>query len=300
MERRNFLKYTLAASAAITVGGWDSYLQAAGSSVAASKFKKSMMWGCIGVEGSVLEKCKAVKAAGFQGIEPNSHMNRQEVLDALKSTGLQASSVCNDRHWKLHMSSPDKAIREQGMEAMIVALEDAKAYGTDAVLLVPGIVSDAVAYNECWERSTECIKKIVPTAEKLGVKICIENVWNNFLLSPMEAARYVDQFNSKFVRFYFDIGNINIYGWPDQWIKILGNRLGRVHIKEFSKALADKEGRGKGFSPALGEGDINWPKVMEAIKSVNYGPWLTVEHSGGESLEGLKKISAFVDKISAY
>ncbi|MEG1935872.1 MAG: sugar phosphate isomerase/epimerase family protein, partial [Rikenellaceae bacterium] len=170
----------------------------AASVTAQPKFQKSVMWGVVGMEGSsVVEKCKAIKAAGFDGVEFNSHMNREECKAALKASGLVASSVCNSQHWTYLMSSPDAKVRQQGVDAMIVAMEDAKAYGTDAVLLVPGRVSEDVSYDECWNRSTECIKKLVPIAEKMGVTMCIENVWNNFLLSPMEAARYVDQFKSK-------------------------------------------------------------------------------------------------------
>lgn len=300
MKRRTFLKHTLAASAAIAMGNHIRVAEAAGAmNLGNNGFKTSMMWGTVKTPGTILEKCKAVKAGGFDGIEPDSHMNRDEVIAAMKASGLVASSVCCSTHWKTPLSSPDANVRKEGVEGMIVALEDAKAYNTDAVLLVPGKVDDTVSYDDCWSRSTEEIKKLIPVAEKLKVKICIENVWNNFLLSPLEAARYVDQFNSKYVGSYFDIGNIQNYGWPDQWIKILGPRIFRIHIKEFSKEMADKEGRWKGFSPKLTEGDINWKKVMASIKEAKYHPWLTIEHHGGESPEGLKDLRQRLDKIIA-
>ena len=255
------------------------------------------MWGSIKVEGSILDKCKAVKEVGFQGIEPNSHMDRREVIDAAKTTGLAITDVCCSTHWGKPLTHPEASVRQEGYEGMIVALEDAAVYGTDAVLLVPGIVNETVTYDECWNRSTEGIKKLLPTAKKLKVAICVENVWNNFLLSPIEAARYVDQFKSPYVKFYFDCGNILVYGWPEQWIKILGNRLGRIHIKEYSKKIADKQGRSAGFTAPLTEGDVNWAKVMDALRQNYQHSWLTTEQGSNKTMEELKDLSGRFDKI---
>jgi hexulose-6-phosphate isomerase len=301
MQRRIFIKQTLLAAGALAVPSVRSH--AAGlsrqetSAPANAAFRKSIMWGTVGMEGSVLEKCKAVKAAGFAGIEPNSHMNRQEVIDAMKTVGLTASSVCCSTHWQKQLSDPDAAAREESMEGVRTALEDARAYGTDAVLIVPGTVNEHLRYDECWERSSDCIRRLLPAAEKLKVRLCVENVWNNFLLSPMEACRYVDQFNSPYVGFYFDCGNIMVYGWPEQWIRILGNRIGRIHIKEFSKKKADAEGRWKGFDAALTEGDVNWAAVMKEARQSYRGQWLTTEQGGGDTPEGLTGLSRRLDKI---
>jgi hexulose-6-phosphate isomerase len=302
MQRRQFIKNTL-----ITAGAWSvssavdaTFVAQNGESVAREQdyaLRRSIMWGSVGVEGSVLEKCRAVKAAGFDGVEPNSHMDRNEMIDAVKATGLAFSSVCNSKHWEFLLSHPDVAVRRKGIEAMIVAMEDAKAYGTDAVLLVPGVVSEDVGYDDCWNRSTECIRELLPAAKELGVKMCIENVWNNFLLSPLEACRYVDQFESPFVRFYFDCGNILVYGWPDQWIKILGERVGRIHIKEFSKQIADKQGRWNGFGVDLTEGDVPWERVIRQIRNSYKGGWLTTEQGGPRSLEELLDLRTRLDKI---
>jgi hexulose-6-phosphate isomerase len=261
--------------------------------------KKSIMWGSVGMQGSILEKCKAIKEAGFEGIEPNSHMDRKEVLDAMQATGLKASSVCNSKHWDLPMSHPDKAIRQQGMDAMIVAMEDAKAYGTDAVLLVPGRVDENVSYDDCWKRSTACIRQLLPVAQDLKVKICIENVWNNFILSPLEARSYIDQFNSPYVGFYFDCGNILVYGWPEQWIKILGYRVGRIHIKEFSNKIGNSQGKNAGFGVKLTEGDVRWKEVIEQIRNEYVGGWLTTEQGSSRTLEDLKDLSSRFDTILA-
>jgi len=252
------------------------------------------MWSTIGMEGSVLDKCKAVKEAGFQGIEFIGQMDRKEVLDAVKATGLGVADVCTSAHWNSH---PDAAVRQEGFERAVVALEDAVAYGTDAILLVPGRVSETVAYDECWERSVEGVRKLIPIAEKLKVKICIENVWNNFLLSPLEACRFVDQFNTPYVKFFFDCGNIVLYGWPEQWIKILGDRIYRVHIKEYSREIADKQGRSAGFRAPLTEGDVNWAAVMTLLRNNYQQEWLTTEQGSNRTPEELKDLNGRLDKI---
>jgi hexulose-6-phosphate isomerase len=302
MQRRTFIKQTLLTAGALVVPAAGSHAVPAGHEASApveASFGKSIMWGTVGMGGSVSEKCRDKKAAGYAGIEPNSHMNRQEVIDAMRATGLVASSVCCSTHWQKPLSDPDVAVREEGMEGMRTAMEDAKAYGTDVVLLVPGTVGEHVRYDECWERSSECIRQLLPTAKRLNVRICVENVWNNFLLSPMEACRYVDQFNSPHVGFYFDCGNILIYGWPEQWIHIMGERIGRIHIKEFSRRKADAEGRGKGFDLPLTEGDVDWAAVMSALRKHYRGQWLTTEQGNSKTPEELTDLSRRLDKILA-
>ena len=300
MHRRNFIKNTILATGALSLPVAE-YKIFAGSAAAArpvaTDFKKSIMWGTVNVEGSILDKCKAIKEVGFQGIEPNSHMDRKEVTNAAKATGLAITDVCCSTHWSKPLSHPDADVRQEGIEGAIVALEDAYAYGTNAILLVPGIVNETISYDECWNRSVDGIRKLLPVAEKMKVMICIENVWNNFLLSPMEACRYVDNFNSPYVKFYFDCGNILAYGWPEQWIKILGDRIGRIHIKEYSKQIADQQGRGAGFGAPLTEGSVDWKKVMEALRQNYPNVWLTTEQGSNKTLEDLKDLSERFDKI---
>jgi L-ribulose-5-phosphate 3-epimerase len=288
MNRRQFTKRTAMASAFLTAVPFPGF-PVAGSALQRN-LKKGIMWGSIGTGKTVLEKFQAAKLAGFDGVEVDSHLDRNEVLRARESTGLKIHSVCDSRHWKLLLSSPDPKVREDGVEALKVALEDASVFGSDAVLLVPGRVTEAVSYDECWNRSVEEIKKAIPTAEKLNVKIAIENVWNNFLLSPMEAVRYIDQFQSPFVGAYFDCGNILAYGWPEQWIKILGKRIAKVHIKEYSRKIADTEGKSAGFKVKLREGDVNWSAVMKALDETGYQGWTGIEMPGGDTPEGLKDL----------
>jgi len=258
----------------------------------ARQIKKGIMWGSLRVGKTITEKFQAAKPAGFDGVEVNSHLDRNEVLKAMDLTGLPVPSVCDDRHWKYLLSDPDPKNRELGIEALRLSLEDAKAYGADTVLLVPGRVNETVSYDVCWNRSVEEIKKVIPMAEKLKVKIAIENVGNNFLLSPLEAANYVDQFRSPMVGFYFDIGNIlPYYGWPEQWIRILGKRIAKIHIKD------NRRKRVEGESVKLGEGDVNWKEVMKAMDDIGYSGWATIEYPGGDTPEGLKDLCDRLVKI---
>jgi L-ribulose-5-phosphate 3-epimerase len=297
MNRRQFAKNTMMASAmlsAATLPGISNLIIAPPRTL-----KKGIMWGSIGFGQSIMEKFQAAKAAGFDGVEVMSHLDRNEVLKARDATGLIIPSVCGANHWKFPLSDPDPAIREQGVTALKVSLEDAAAYGADTVLLVPGRVSETVTYDDCWNRSVEEIQKVVPMAINLKVKIALENVWNNFLISPMEAASYVDQFKTTFVGFYFDCGNILVYGWPEQWIKILGKRLAKVHIKEFSRKIADTQGKSAGFKVNLLEGDVNWSNVMKALDNIGYSGWTTIEQPGGSTPEGLKDLCDRLVKIQA-
>jgi hexulose-6-phosphate isomerase len=297
MNRREFTKNTLLASAAIGTGTFSGISEVV--KPAARNLKKGIMWGSIGVGESIMEKFKFAKDAGFDGVEAMSHLNRAEVLKAMETTGLPVTDVCGELHWKYLLSDPDPSVREQGVTALKLALQDANAYGTDAVLLVPGRVSDTVTYDECWLRSTDEIKKALPLAEKLQVKIAIENVWNNFLLSPMEAATYVDQFKSPYIGFYFDCGNILAYGWPEQWIKILNKRVARIHIKEYSKKIADKQGKSAGFGVKLMEGDVNWTAVMKSLDDIGYTGWTTIEQPGGDTTEGLADLCSRLKSIQS-
>jgi hexulose-6-phosphate isomerase len=141
--------------------------------------------------------------------------------------------------------------------------------------------------------------KVIPLAEELGVKTAGEDVWNQFLLSPLEAARYVDEFKSRAVGWHFDVGNIINYGWPEQWIRILGPRIQKFHIKEFSRKKRDAEGLWKGFDVKLLEGDDNWPAVMKAVDDIGYHGWVMTEQPGGDTPEGLKDLADRLGRILA-
>ncbi len=300
MNRREFLKGS-ASALAISLLGSGAMAHNANAQAEAHQrsIKKAIMWGTVGVKGSVLEKMQAIKEAGFQGTEMMSHMNQDDVLRARDETGLIIPSVCGAHHWSKPLSDPNPTVREEGVAALKQTLRDAKRYGATSVLLVPAVVNQEVSYNDAYTRSQAEIRKAVPLAEELGVKIAIENVWNQFLLSPLEAARYVDEFNSSAVGWHFDVGNVITYGWPEQWIRILGKRIQKLHIKEFSRKKRDKEGLWKGFDVPFLEGDNNWPNIMKALDDIGYDGWGISEQGGGGSPEGLKDLSERMTKIFA-
>ena len=275
-------------------------LTASSSSASAPLNKKSLKFGMIKTEGTVLEKFKLVKSLGFDGVEMNSpnDLNDEEIINARDETGIAIPGVVNSVHWKKPMSHDDPTVRAECTESMIHALHACKKYGGTTVLLVPAVVSESVSYADAWERSTEEIKKILPVAEETGIKIAIENVWNNFLLSPLEAARYIDQFESKMIGWYMDIGNIVRYGWPNQWITTLGSRILKIDIKDYSRTKQKEEGIWEGFKVKLGDGDSDWPAVNKALAQVGYSGWGSAEVPGGDH-ERLKEISERMDRLYA-
>lgn len=298
MTRRSFLALS-ASAAALAANAPLTLSLAAAESTGPRKLRKGIMWGTIGVKGSVMEKMQAVKAAGFAGVEPMGGMDQDEMVRALTETGLQAGSVCCHTHWAKPLSDPNPAARATGLEGLKQSLHDAKRYGAPSVLLVPAVVNEKVSYADAWTRSIAEIEKALPLATELGVRISIENVWNNFLLSPLEAARYVDEFKSPFVRWHFDVGNVIHYGWPEQWIRILGPRIQTLHIKEYSRAKAEKQGKGAGFDAEFLTGDNRWPEVMKALDDIHFSGWAIAEQGGGGSPEGLAKLSREMDRIFA-
>ena len=297
LNRREFIKISSGALAAAALHS--TPLTAADSVPQKRNIKKGVMYATVGMKGSVLEKFKAIKAAGFDGVEPMSHMNQDEVMKAFEETGLKAASTCCNTHWNKPVSDPDPKVRAEGLLGLQQALRDAKRYGASSVLFVPAVVNQQVSYADAYQRSQQEIRKAIPLAEELGVKIAIENVWNHFLLSPLEAARYVDEFNSPWVGWHFDVGNVITYGWPEQWIRILGKRIQKLHIKEFSRDKANKEGLWKGFEVEFLKGDNDWQAVMKALDDIGYDGWGIAEQGGADSPEGLKKLSQEMDRIFA-
>ena len=297
--RRDFLKTgsSALAFAALSPLGF--------SAVVPSKkreLKKAIMLGTVGFPGSTLEKFKAIKEAGFAGVEPRSHMPVDEVLKARDETGLQIPSVCCNTHWAENLAHPNPGTRERALAGLRQSLQDAKKYGASSVLFIPAVVNKEVSYADAYTRSQEELRKAIPLAEDLGVKIAIENVWNNFLLSPLEMARYLDEFESPFVGAHFDIGNVLRYGWPEQWISILGKRIQKLHFKEYSREKMQNAGVLKGFDVQYLEGSNNWPKIMKALDEIGYNGWGIAEpaySNPATDAAGLKNVSERLDKIFA-
>jgi len=287
IDRRTFLKSTGTALAASFASGFSVSSAAEGT----GPWKKAFMLGFS--QGPILPEFELLKAAGFQGVEllsPNK-LDRDEVLRARDKTGLIIHGVSGSRHWQDTLSDPDPAVVERGLAAIRKELEDCKAYGGTTVLVVPAVVNKQVSYREAYKRSQENIRKLLPDAERHGIKLAIEEVWNKFLLSPVEFARYIDEFESPWVGAYFDVGNVVEYGYPQEWIRELGKRILKIHIKEYKKE--------KRFSYHLGEGEIDWAEVRQALLDVGYQGWITAEVPKGD-LEALKDVTRRMDHLLKF
>ncbi len=292
MKRRSFMK------AGAFLGAAGLTLGARAWPVRHGTLKKAVKFGMVQEDRSILEKFELLKSLGFDGVEMDSpsDLDRNEVIAARDATGLPIHGVVDSVHWRKTLSHPDEAVRAEGLAGLMTALEDAHAYGASTVLLVPAVVNKNVSYADAYKRSQEEIRKALPKAGELGVKIAFENVWNMFLLSPLECARYVDEFESDYVGWYFDVGNVVNYGWPEHWIRTLGHRILKLDIKEYSRSKRDKEGPYAGFRVPLGEGDCDWPAVTAALAEVGYEGWATAEIAGGDRVR-LQEIASRMDSI---
>ena len=281
-NRRSFLKTSATAIATTAIAGSATASLFAGERPAV-KLKKAVKFGMVQGKQSILEKFRMLKDIGYDGVEfsaPNGY-DTKEVLTARDKTDLPIHGIVDSVHWKNTLSDPDPATRQRGLDGLKSAIKTAKEYGATSVLLVPAVVNKKVAYHEAYERSQAEIKKAIPLAEENGIRILFENVWNNFLLSPVEAARYIDEFESPVVGAYFDVGNVVRYGWPEHWIKALGKRIGKLDIKEYSRKKQMDEGPRKGFDVKIGDGDCDWPAVLKALEEVGFSGWATAEVNGG-------------------
>ena len=250
----------------------------------------------------LLDQFKMIKEAGFEGVQPHALLDQEEVLRARDAAGLVIPSVAAGGE-TVAIGNPDPVVRERAVNGLKLALHDAKRYGASLVLAFGGGVDAKVVYAENWENSQAGIREVLPLAEELGIKITIENVWNNFLLTPLEMARYVDEFHSKWVGINFDIGNCMFVGWPEQWIHTLGKRIDLLHVKEFSRKKMRDEGLLKGFQVEYLEGDNNWPAIMHALDDISFSGWAVCEPAyrppGVETATRLRQISEKWDKIVA-
>jgi L-ribulose-5-phosphate 3-epimerase len=301
IDRRHFLQSsTVAAIAALASSGLTPLWAAETAPGGKRSFKKAIHLGMIAGNMPMVDKFKLARDSGFDGLEIDSpsDLNPDEVLKACETTGVKIADIIDSVHWKDTLSDPDAEVRARGVEGLKTALKQAKLFGCGTVLLVPAVVNKQISYDQAYTRSQAEIRKAIPLAEELGVKIDIENVWNQFLLSPLEAARYVDELHSPAVGWHFDVGNIINYGFPEQWVRILNKRIGCVHVKEFSRDKRDKEGLWKGFDVELLDGDDDWPAVMKALDEVGYHGWLVAEIPGGDA-QRLKVIAERMNRIVA-
>lgn len=307
MDRKNFIKTStgLVAASALPFSALASTTKSndekQSNDMKTNKvhLKKSLVFGMIEEDLSLTDKFKLVKDLGFDGVELNSpnDFDTKEVLEAKEKSGIELPSIINEDHWKKPLSDPDPEVRSACIKSVATSLQDMKDYGGDTVLVVPGVVNERVSYEKAYYQSQASIRELIPHAEKTGIQIALENVWNNFILSPLEAKRFIDEINHPLVGWYFDVGNILRYGWPEHWIETLQSRIMKLHLKEYSKKIMNDEGLWKGFDVELTEGDNNWPVVMKAINNINYrGEWITAEVNGGDR-NRLQQVSQLMDKI---
>jgi hexulose-6-phosphate isomerase len=267
-DRRAFLTGVAATCSAAALAASSAY---AGMARQKPGGRRAYMLGGLRA-GDVEATFRKLKEAGFDGVELISPTTvpTSEIVAARDATGLVVHGVSGGEHWRSPLSDPDSKVVAKGVAAIRQEIEDCKAYGGTTVLIVPAIVTPKVSYQQAWDRSTAALKDLVPVAEKAGIVLAIEEVWNRFLLSSVEMARYVDSFQSDFVKTYFDVGNVVEYGWPQEWIRTLGPRIAKIHIKEYAKP--------KRFDYLLGEGgEINWDEVRQALKDIHYTGWITAE-----------------------
>ena len=296
MDRRAFLEMTAAASALAALRG--ATPSAAAQAMAGGGLKKAVYVSMLPKELGYFEKFKLAVDVGFQGIEIGTISDATvaaEIKEAAAKAGLKIHGVMNADHWRYPLSSADPEVVNKSVAGMETSLRNAKLWGADAVLLVPGVVNADTGYKDAWTRSQKVVReRILPLAQDLKVVIGMEEVWNKFLISPLEMARYVDEFNSPWVKAYLDVGNMLFYGFPQDWIRTLGPRICRVHVKDFK--LDRKESKYSWTN--LGEGDVDWTAVRAALADVKYDGWVTTEISGGDAVY-LKDVVGRLDRIFA-
>lgn len=232
-----------------------------------------------------LEKFQAAKDAGFHGVEPGSPMSPADITEmqaAVAKTGVVVPGLVCPKGGR-QMGSNDEALRKEGVELFKTSLKQARDLGGTTVLMYPGIVDEKNRYHEVYENLIRSTREVLPVAEETGVKIALENVWNNLFISPLDAVRFVDTVNSPFCGWFFDIGNIARYGWPEHWVRALGKRIFKLDIKDFDSKKHMAAGPRAGFDCEIGDGDINFAAVMKAVDETGYsGGWISAEVKGGD------------------
>ena len=239
------------------------------------------------------ERFKMARDVGFEVIQAPTEPDErkaEEIKKAAEGAKIRIDSVMNMDHWKYPLSSADPAVVAKSLAGMRTSMRNAKLWGCDAVLLVPAVLDPKTSYRDAWTRSQKQIRTLLPMAEELKVVIALEEVWNKFLLSPVEMARYIEEFHSPWIKAWFDVGNVMFYGYPQDWIRTLGKSIYKVHLKDFKR----KE---SGFEWVnLGDGDVDWPAVRQAFVEIGYAGSAIVELEKGDEAY-LRDVSKRVDKL---
>jgi L-ribulose-5-phosphate 3-epimerase len=287
MNRRRFLSMAAATGSTMSLSG-------ALSGATRLPIRKAILISMLPSDLPLADGLKLARDVGFEEIECQTVSDPKQA-EAIKvaagNAGIRIHSVMNMAHWSFPFNSSDPEIVKKGMEGMETSLRNAHLWGADTVLLVPAVVSPKFSYFEdAWTRSQQQIRKLLPLAEQLKVVIAIEEVWNKFLVSPVDFARYVDEFRSPWVRAYLDVGNMVFYGYPQDWIRIMGKRIAKLHIKDFRYRNGQTEW------VALREGDIDWMEVYRALADIGYQGTATVELDSGDGAY-LREVSRRFDLI---
>ena len=304
-SRREFLKSSVTAGCAAGLSG--AFVECAAtargllphavsdttSSTAPLPIKKGVLLDMLPEDHSYADRFKLARAVGFEVVQAPTEPDQRkagEIKKAADAANVRIDSVMNMDHWKYPLSSSDPGVVEKSLAGMRTSLHNAKLWGSDVVLLVPAVVNPQTSYRDAWTRSQREIRKLIPLAEELKVVIAIEEVWNKFLLSPLEMASYIDEFRSPWIKAWFDVGNVLLYGYPQDWIRTLGKRIVKVHLKDFKR----KE---DGYAWVnLGDGDVDWPAVRQAFAEIGYaGSAVTELEKGDEAY--LRDVSSRVDRL---
>ena len=250
------------------------------------------------------------KSAGFDAIEMSvgadfpldiSHDDARRMADDAEKAGIRIATIwVSDPLHQNPLNAADPAVRARGVEAIRKAISIATDMRCGALLLYAVRLGNGprleFGSQETWDRYTAELTKVVPDAERAKVLLDPENVWNKFLLSPLEMRSFVDQFHNPWVGTHFDTGNVMQYGYPEDWILTLGQRIKRVHFKDFKLASRGEAAR---FCDLL-QGDVNWKAVMAALVKVGYKGFLSPEIGRDpRQTDQLKQVSAALDKILA-
>jgi L-ribulose-5-phosphate 3-epimerase len=301
-SRRDFLKSSITAACVASTGesGLAHSLAAipladttASPAPSPLPIKKGVWMEMLPAKLGYADRFKLARDVGFEVVQAPTEPDEakaEEIKKAAEGAKIRIDSVMNMDHWKYPLSSSDSAVVEKSLAGMRTSLRNAKLWGSDAVLLVPAVVNPETSYREAWTRSQTQIRKLLPIAEESKVVISIEEVWNKFLLSPLEMAQYIDEFKSPWIKAWFDVGNVLLYGYPQDWIRTLGKRISNVHLKDFKR----KE---NGYAwMNLGDGDLNWPAVRQAFAEIGYSGSAVVELDGGDEAY-LRDVSRRVDRL---
>lgn len=303
-DRRAFLKLL---GTAVGTAGYIGPAYAGQSTPAAAPrapatIRKSTLISMLPKDRPYAERFALAREAGFEAIEIGTITKDEEaaeIREASQKAGLRVHSVMNEAHWRLPLSSGDPEVVKQSVQGVETSLRNAALWGADTVLVVPAVVDAGTSYKDAYTRSQRVIReRLLPVARDLKVTIAVEEVWNKFLLSPIEFARYVDELDSPWARAYFDVGNVVLFAFPQDWIRTLGPRIVKIHLKDFR--MDRRNGRYEWKN--LGEGDIDWPEVRRALSEIKYAGYVTTELPGGDKgaeLAYLKDLSGRVDRFLA-